>query len=295
MDFKNPIKSPILQWGFFVMITFQEKNHKYHDKNGFEYMSVSKLIGTLDEEFQEDFMAGKVAMKRFRMANEACVESGVEMKEYLKTLPLYQRAVTKEGVLQEWEEKREEASNWGTLIHNQLEDHAKGKAPKYEFMKLCDEIKTFFEPYHKTICEEILYSEAHMLAGTSDRVAFRSSHKSTIVDYYDYKTNVIKYDSGKYRKFLKKPAIHLENCNYVKYCLQLSLYAYMGEITHGRQVGRLGIINIDRNLIWKIIPVPYMKSDVETILKKLLTKADITRRTKQVKEAIDWVPVKATF
>ena len=63
---------------------------------------------------------------------------------------------------------------------------------------------------------------------------------------------------------------HLEECNYNTYATQLSGYAYMAEKTYGVKIGKLFIVWIrynekDDKLDYTMIPVPYMKIEIEAL------------------------------
>jgi len=110
------------------------------------------------------------------------------------------------------------------------------------------------------------------------------------MDFYDYKTNLsqgIRYDSigwnknpiKHYNRFMFSPLNHLEDCNYNKYAMQLSSYAYMAEITYGVKVGKLFIIFIwldGTKYKYKFIPVPYMRMEAAAIFQDSLTLKELS-------------------
>ena len=80
------------------------------------------------------------------------------------------------------------------------------------------------------------------------------------------------------------PVSHLEDCNYNKYCLQLSSYAYLDEIEHGYHPGQLRIIFIPPTdtTKWNVIPVPYMRAEVKALFEWHVEQNNIKPVEKQV-------------
>jgi len=119
--------------------------------------------------------------------------------------------------------------------------------------------------------EQKIYNEELLLAGTIDLVINHNGVKNgeettdRVVSLYDWKTNKeIKRKGYKGQKGILPPTEDLEDCNYIKYALQLSTYAYILEKT-GSIIYKLYIIHL-REDGYEIIEVPYMKDKVkETI------------------------------
>jgi hypothetical protein len=124
------------------------------------------------------------------------------------------------------------------------------------------------------------------IAGTIDTGGFRKT-KTRILDIEDNKTNLekgITFDSisrkeGKIKhenRFFLEPVSHLELCNYNRYVLQLSIYAYLFEQFFSCQIGRLAIrwlscspATEENGIVFlssSYIPVPYMRSEAVRLL-----------------------------
>lgn len=236
-------------------ISFKEDTHQYFDPDGSEYKSFSRLIKSYIEPFNADKISSIMA------------DGDLKKKQKL---------------LDSWDNKRDTAIDHGNEIHNGMENFALGKVSLIENPNLVDLGKRLFSnfiDYHRIWPEVTLHSKAHKIAGQTDLTAKRQSYrgKTHVIDFYDYKTNLsqgIRYDSigwnknpiRHYNRFMYPPIDHLEDCNYNKYSLQLSSYAYMAEITYGITVGKLMIIfiwkNRDGTFDFKFLPVPYMKLEV---------------------------------
>jgi hypothetical protein len=219
-------------------------SHRYYHENGDEYMSWSKFSKNLSQQF-EDKYAYKIATPEKRA---------------------------------EWAVKRDDAANHGTRIHNALEYYDETgliKAEDAEFTELIKSVASEYGAYNKVHNEVCLYNETYKIAGTTDKICVVSNRKDSAVDLADYKTNGMGIDYfSKYGDKLYPPLDHLQDCNFVKYSLQLSLYAYFFEELTGRKVRRLYIhfIPPQNPMSHYKIPVMYMKNDIKLILDKYAVK-----------------------
>ena len=242
---------------FPANVTLEPISHVYKNKQGDKYLSVSALLSMLSEPFAKDSIAGFVAKSR---------------------------GVSKEQVIAEWDKKRDDAANHGTRIHEAIERWSDFKTVKEGDEELADVIKSIngeYSKYNKSHNEVCLYSDKYRIAGTTDKICVISKTEGCDVDIADFKTNLskpIQYFS-EYKKTLYAPLNHLQDCNFIKYSLQLSLYAYMFEELTGRRVRQLYIHMIPPPIIkedgsydfsslmeHRKIPVYYAKGDVKLLL-----------------------------
>jgi hypothetical protein len=243
---------------FIEKVKLEPIKHKYYDVSGNEYMSVSHFIKQLSQPFEDTYA--------YRMADDAT------------------RA--------EWAKKRDDAANGGTRVHNALEDFSKTGQVKDSDKELQDSVRdiiSMYNDYHSCHEEVCLYNEKYRIAGTTDKICVVSRTKTSAVDIADYKTNDtrgIEFFS-RYNKRLFEPLSHLDDCSFVKYSIQLSLYAYFFEELTGRPVRRLYIHHVPLSDLknHKIIPVMYMKNDVKALLDKYGS-AIATQMTKETEEEL---------
>lgn len=221
-------------------------SHKYYDTEGREYLSVSKVLSLLSEPFDRGI--AKFSAKKL--------------------------GITEEEVLASWDKKRDDAAAHGTRMHDALELYSKTGQILVENAEMEAAIKSVlaeYSEYNRCHEEVALYSEKYRVAGTTDKICVLSNRKDSMVDIADYKTNVEKGIEfvSKYNKWFYEPFSHLQDCNYIKYSFQLSIYAWMFENLTGRKVRRmfLHFIPKDNPLQHQIIPVMYMKNDVELLFK----------------------------
>lgn len=226
---------------FPMNVSLEPVAHKYYDSQGKEYISVSKFLSMLSERFEDT--------------------------------PAFKRATSETKLI--WKAKGKAAADHGTNIHEALELYNKTGQILQSNSHLADAIRSVtdeYKDYNKTYDEICLYSNEYRIAGTTDKICALSNRKDSEVDLADFKTNISKgiYFHSDYKKRLFAPLDHLQDCNYVKYSLQLSVYAYFFEQLTGRRVRKLFIHFIPPNDMMKHqkIPVIYMKNDVQTILEK---------------------------
>lgn len=229
-------------------VTLEESEHRYFNRLGQEYDSVSSVLRRVEEPFD----AKKISMNMTGSAAEA------------------------EKLQAEWKQINETSITWGNTLHKEAENVTKyGSVSDSSFKKLEEELyNKLIKNYKKNFSEVVVYDADRLISGTGDHFGFRkATSRNQIVDVNDFKTNLSKgimNFTGKinedrtvekyYNNFLLHPLEYLEASNYVKYSLQLSMYGVMLEKC-GLTVGALNIVYIDRNLDVSIIFVPYMRSD----------------------------------
>lgn len=242
---------------FTTDITLHAETHTYRNRNGDQYLSVSKLLEKLKNKFDSEKISYFSAKKRLKEKEEELTEEMV--------LDMQQ------AILKEWSDKAKTATDHGTRIHLIMETYLKNNTildKTLESMILG--VSKYFDKYSSTSQEQILSLEEYRIAGTSDSVCFRTKGNRGVVDILDFKTNEEISFYSKYDNFLKDPVSHIEECSYSVYCLQLSFYALMVELTHKRKIGQLAIIHIPKDCPenHNMISIPYMKWECLAILEK---------------------------
>lgn len=271
------------------IVFLEPEHHVYFDKEGKTYTSVSRVLSEFAEKADFKKIAGFVANKRLKKYEELSIKTGRKILDIALDQPKYSRAYTQKTVLAEWDLKRDEAAEAGTYIHNNMEQAIlTGKYPQDDYVHYYKWSQDYFTQYKEVLCEQALFHPEYRIAGTGDKICFRTSRKG-MVDVRDYKSNDLGYDStGKdqftkavrhYNRYMTGPLSHLEDCDFNKYALQLSIYMYMLECM-GYKPGNLAIIQVEWKKIKakpKLIYLPYMKHEVIALLeyRSKNTKKDI--------------------
>ena len=225
---------------------FDEASHTYTDPiEDFKYTSVTRWVEKFKPKFDEQKMAEKIA---------------------------YREGVSVELVLEAWEKKRKDSSDFGTKIHKALESyHATGKILHKEFSDTLNQFKLLKIEFDKKKCffEKLVFNKSLKIAGMSDIIMHNSDKKTFNV--YDFKTNKKLRYSSPFNDFMLKPLNHFPNSEYFNYSLQLSMYAYLYKLMSGLEPLRLKIFWYCReepenysNLkgVWKIINIPYLEDEI---------------------------------
>ena len=257
---------------------FEEKDHRYTDTLGNEYLSVTTLIGKYHEKFDVKYWAR------------------VKAKEQGKT---------EKQILKEWDKIKNAACERGTHKHNGIEDAIKDVSQFKDAIKYLtmvesgrcvtvadipnlipkpldverfkeatgnkyEEIYRVFDFYIQrgyTIYSEIaLFLIDYLISGTIDILCIRDTDFVIL----DWKTNRdgLKFESGYYKKDkttipnqltnewvstdkrMLPPLSHMQDCNGNHYTMQLSLYAIGVEMILGIPCVGLGLCHIGN--AWKL-------------------------------------------
>lgn len=245
-------------------VRFEEKKHQYfNDSTGDELTSVSRVIQSVSVPFDREGISRIMA----------------------KGDPEKQKEI-----LAEWDAKKDSSIDRGNWIHDALEKYAIDGSIEPELKHVAKQVRPILKEAYRFFPEALIYSMHYRAAGQSDLVVQRQRSEKSVFDFYDYKTNEskgIEFDSvsrkkdpvNHYNRFLLPPLDHLEDCNYNKYALQLSIYAFMAQTTYGIKVGKLKILFIDNDLVLHQLPVPFLKMEAKALLEH-------HRNLKSIPEAI---------
>lgn len=230
-------------------------NHQYiHlERPKIDLVSLSKVLDYFEHEFNAEEISYYIAKGR----------SMTGLDNEIKKI--------QQGLLFEWEQKRNTSLERGNMIHRNIENQFRhGSTLDPEWQKFCSRL------YNETMgsgenvvvkMEQELWDEDYNICGTTDKLVIPSSRAKVLKgNYSDTKTNEKINTTGD--KYLKPPLDFLIQCEYTRYCLQLSGYAYMGEKSFGIKPGTL-YIEFVRGPYDEIekIPMPYMKYEVELMFK----------------------------
>jgi hypothetical protein len=225
------------------MIKFSSHDHKYESivPDGVNWISVTSLIGMLQEPFDKESVAIKCSTRK-------------PTAKY----PNKWYGLSKEQIIKIWDIENIRALKMGAYYHQQKE---------YELYELHDPyskkvIKSVIEEGYKIapsqIIAEGIYPE-HLVYLWSAGVCGQSDYVEVTGDSLyikDYKTNKeihrnsFKNWEGISKKMLH-PVSHLEDCHINHYTLQLSIYAYI-------------ILRHNPSLILKDMTIEHVKFEIES-------------------------------
>ena len=213
-------------------IKLNRDSHIYEllDDSDIDFKSVTTFIG----DFFEEFDAEKIATK--------LVQSNIKYMH-----------LTVEELLEQWTQ----AADYGTLVHEELENFILYKKPVNE-QKSKQGIQ-WLQNYiiksdFKIYSEAIVYSKELKLAGTIDLLMYDKNTDTYII--IDWKTSR-KIETSSYGHKTGNHDItrNLEDCNYNHYSLQLSLYRYILENYYNINISNQMIVHItDRDCRGYVTP-----------------------------------------
>ncbi|MBN2367515.1 PD-(D/E)XK nuclease family protein [Candidatus Woesearchaeota archaeon] len=222
-------------------IQFIEDGHKYIVKgSGQRLIPATEFLSDFFEKFDEDKWSKYVAQR--------------------DKIPV-------EEVLRRWKAKGEAAASFGSLVHSYAESIIMKRplpdAPDTRHGLYFKAVDRFMddEGYRFIDAEKVIGCPRMGLGGTVDAVA-EVDGKIFLIDW---KTNS-KIDRFGYndRRCLE-PISHLQDCNFSKYRLQLSLYRYILEEVYGWKVSGLRLVHL-RPEVYDVHEVEYLKEEIIKLL-----------------------------
>jgi len=186
------------------------------------------------------------------------------------------RGITKQDVLNEWEDLKKKGTDFGTMVHENIENYLDGKECNDSLVPFLKKMQQDHRLSDKKIHSEFMvYDMDHHIAGTADLIA--EYIDNNFFEVIDYKTNK-KFSYGvntwENNHFLD-PISHLPCNEYFTYALQLSMYAHIFSKMTGKKPSRLTVYWLKRKNIkdyqsvdgiWKKIGMPYLEDEVISLL-----------------------------
>lgn len=234
---------------------FFESDHHYEYKGKRVGISVTTFYAQYENEFNEQEMAEKSAIK-------------------------YNKSI--EEILDEWHYKRDFSCEKGTTIHEYIQSLFSGnkyrkltfdKSKEYlDAVNKCQRQADNFYKDYKDRLEHIadeytIGSDCYDIASNIDHL-FRNKLTGGLA-LVDYKTNkeMTGYNKQAYKKSMKLPLQNLNDDAIHHYYIQLSIYKYLVEKYTNLKIEEMFIVYFSENIEnYEIIEIPYLKNEVEEIL-----------------------------
>tara|TARA_R110002153_G_scaffold23408_3_gene75979 strand:+ start:4110 stop:4796 length:687 start_codon:yes stop_codon:yes gene_type:complete len=221
------------------MIVFNEEKHTYvNTETGKHLISATTLIGKYKPKFDSIGNATRVAKRE---------------------------GVSVDFILEEWEREKNRACDYGTKIHKVMEDYLGEGIEEEQYSSFYTSYRKWediFKKFPKLTCEMRLNNVDMNIAGTADLIYENGKH------FYvgDFKTNKAFRFNSEYNEFFEAPIDHLGVCEFNTYCLQLSLYAYLYELSSGKKCSGLVIFFKNKDNTWYPIRLNYMKQEIIALI-----------------------------
>lgn len=270
-------------------VIYSDEKHVYFDRNDYvPYISVTTLIHHYVHEFDSAFWSAYKALEAlvtpedFELVKDQLLSAKKWRPDYLDQLGVDKQA---------WEDKRaeillsykvenEKGCERGTKIHAEYENKYYTKE-QHSLQKFGLGGKfTCKKGYYQLDLEKGIYPEFLISLKSKDGFLRVAGQLDLLVKdgndiyIYDIKTNKeIKQKSffdkkSRSYQMMKFPLNNLMDCNYYHYSLQLSLYAYLlQQINPDFNIKKLQLIHVDHSNTTTDYECPYLKEDVERMLK----------------------------
>lgn len=195
-------------------ITFQELGHLYTDSFGIEYTSSTELIHSAFELFDAE-----------KTAAAKSARTGIPAEQYI----------------QEWDRNRDDASSAGTRLHENCERQILGRfqdmhrpaddAERLEFRAAWNEVEKIKSARFLALePEKLIFSPRFRVAGSIDLLVKKAPKQYLIIDWKRVKE--IRYSGFRNRTGTHPGTVHLQDCNFIHYSLQLSIYEQILRLEH---------------------------------------------------------------
>ena len=291
---------------------YSDEEHVYiNKKDNSRYISVTTLINKYSEEFDEDFWSSYKALEEimdgdtFSILKKALLATKKFNPKILKKFQIDEElfAQKKAEIIAQYAATRKEACEHGTEEHLRKELSFYGKHDfdfgRYGYKDLSGEYDCK-KNYYELDLERGVYPEFLIAVTSRDGILKVSGQIDCLikngneVTLLDWKTNAeIKKESyynrsTKQHQMMKFPLNNIQDSNYWHYALQLSLYAYLLQTLRPEFVIKgLKLIHIDREQKETEYEVPYLKDDVERMLKHYKRQLKIEQELDRLKPAIE--------
>ena len=211
-------------------IRFVEKTHTYFINGSSDgYISSTTLVHTLFPKFDADLVISKMMKSR-----------NWSRSPY--------HGMSPEHIKKKWDDNRDFAARSGTLMHENLEKFYNKE--EYESdSKEFDLFQEYVKDHENLVpfrTEWVIYDEISKVSGSIDMV-YKDPNKEGCYIIADWKrSKEIKMDN-RWASGNSPFTRHLDDCNYVHYSLQLSIYKYMLEKRYGVTITECFIVVLHPN------------------------------------------------
>jgi hypothetical protein len=249
-----------------------------------DFVSVTRLIDMYSQPYDSDFWSSYKALEaadadmfaiyKHRLLSTHCFDIDV-------TAFADRFQEEKKKILRQWDATREESVVRGTEHHLKREEKCRAHPTEYvqelgfegDFVLGGEDIDLQLENavYPELIVHRISEDRRLRIAGQSDLVIIEKGKYLSVLDYKSSRTIDRKsfFDSTARRYTMMLPPVNmLQDCNFIHYSLQLSLYAWMIKKAFPHlEVKTLKIIHTNHKGKTTVIPCQYLEMYVVRMLK----------------------------
>lgn len=292
-------------------VGFDDEKHVYFNLNtGITYISATQIIERYSQEFDQFFWTSYKALEAimdeatFKILKKSLLATKKFNPAILKKFEIDQETfeTKRQEISDEYDRKRKESTDRGTRIHAMFENSFYGKK-KFNFSQFgykdLDGEYSCKKDYFNLDLENGVFPEFLISLTSRDgllRVCGQIDlliKRGNDIIIVDFKTNrEIKKESYYNRstrshEMMKFPLNNLMDTNYWHYALQLSLYAYLlQQLNSEFNIKSLRLIHIDHDDKQHEYEVPYLKEEIERMLKHYKKQLKIKQELDNLKPVI---------
>jgi len=238
-------------------IQFDPIEHRYFIDENPDTISVTQLIDKFFPEFDSLYWSRKKAIDRlFSLGQEQSEENILAMQII---------------ILKEWDDRRIDAANKGTALHEEIENYYKGSNHNSNTVEF-QQFLTFKQRYNRMIpfrSEWRIFDEDLLVAGTIDMV-YKKEDGSLYMFDWKRSEKVVRSDgsiNNNTFQFAFGELGHLGDNSYNKYCLQLNIYKAILEKRYEKNISSMNLLVMHETYNrYHHIPIPNMDKEVNYIL-----------------------------
>lgn len=205
-------------------LRFDPIEHRYYIDGNPDTMSASQLINKFFPEFDSEYWSQRKADER-----------GVDVSI----------------VIEEWENKRVNAADLGTQLHEEIENYYNGltyndKLPEFQhFLEFKRKYSTM-KPYRS---EWRVFDEEYLIAGTIDMVYQKDGDELYMFDWKRSEKVVDAYGNPILTDFdyASGELSHLSDNSYNKYAVQQNIYKYILEKRYNKKITSMNLLILHPN------------------------------------------------
>lgn len=239
-------------------ILFDEKAHTYTNVyTGERYSSPTGILSKLKKKFETNDILDMTVKKQLAAKYRTVPKFLQPPKEILEK-EFEERKIS---LKEEWDRLANTAAQFGTDVHEILEDYFTGEEipPDHKYKCVLDAfLKDHTFKFKELLSEELVYADEYKIAGLADRIAIYDDESFSVQDYKTNKTFQRASFDG--TDMLKYPFDNKQNCHLELYTIQMGIYAYLFKKKSGRKLRSLDIYWYDRAAVMD----PY--SDIKNAL-----------------------------
>jgi hypothetical protein len=231
-------------------VIFYEEGHTYMRKDK-KLKSITTRIKDFSTPFRKDYWLTYKALQRKGKEVKSDAVNTVpkdhilidnKLKHYSKVTGVKR---LKAVIEKEWKETSKKGTTRGTNLHNYLENRVQNKVINRGKGKLYDQADQFVNDFTflKPVALEVIVAN-EKYAGQIDGI-FKNMRTK---EYWlvDYKTDK-EIKRSNFFQSMQGELRHLDDCNYIKYCLQTSAYVKLIEKNTGIKISKVIIVWFNEN------------------------------------------------